>query len=358
MFNVGASAGSWHDVWSGSFTIPGSGPFVSFALVPAASSVSEPHYFRFGETVVDLHLPTDRPGLELRCRIDVSSQHLSPNLPLYFARLRRDIHRTVNQRSSAWAIAGMVLLLAVCGFIVEGTEGACRAISTGGPRANNRAISPDAMSRWFGARRLSAADMPGLFAILADVCRRARLPRMPDLYYVAGRNDMNAYALGGPESAAIVLTDGLLHGMTPGEMTGILAHEVAHICNNDAWAMDWMDALRRAIEWTSSIGLASVRGRHGGCAISPLLEALLGAAPAIGHLLGLALCRTRELDADATALELTGDLLGLIAALDKLERHHTGAPVRSFATIEDGSRLFRSHPATSERVGTLLSLAH
>jgi len=42
-----------------------------------------------------------------------------------------------------------------------------------------------------------------------------------------------------PEGAAIILTEGLLRGMTRGEIAGILAHEVAHIRNNDAWTMNW-----------------------------------------------------------------------------------------------------------------------
>jgi len=76
-------------------------------------------------------------------------------------------------------------------------------------------------------------------------------------------------------------------------------------------------------------------------------------------LLRLALSRTRELDADATALELTGDGQALIAALDKLERHHAGFPALAVAAREDGpTRLFRSHPATAERVGALLRLAY
>jgi heat shock protein HtpX len=73
----------------------------------------------------------------------------------------------------------------------------------------------------------------------------------------------------------------------------------------------------------------------------------------------LALSRTRELDADATALELTGDGQALIAALDKLERHHAGFPALPAAPGDEGpTRLLRSHPATSERVGALLSLAY
>jgi heat shock protein HtpX len=314
-----------------------------------------------GTVIVDMHLPTDRPGVVLRCRINASPQGLS-SLDLSYkdlSRLRRQIQQTANHRSSTWAIAGMVLLLAVCGWIVGGAEGFHRAMSVGLPRSNGPAISSETMYRWFGARLLRPAEMPGLFNILSDVCMRAGLFRLPDLYCLPDSSDMNAYALGDPEAAAIVLTDGLLRGMTPDEIAGILAHEVAHIRNNDAWAMRWAVALHRAIEWTSLTGLALLRTQDGVGAINRPMVTLLSAAPMISHLLCLALSRIRESDADATALELTGDWQGLVAALNKLERHHTGSPVLPVAAFEDGRmRLLRSHPATSERVGDLLSFAH
>jgi heat shock protein HtpX len=210
---------------------------------------------------------------------------------------------------------------------------------------------------WFDARLLRPAELPELFNILAEVCGRAGLSRLPDLYCLAAPRVMNAYALGGPEGAAIILTEGLLRGMARGEIAGILAHEVAHIRNNDSWTMSWAAVLYRAIEWTSLTGLVSLHAQHGGMAANPTL-ALLRAAPSIAELLRLALSRTRELDADATALELTGNLQALIAALDKLERHHVGFPALPVAACEGGPmRLLRSHPATSERVGALLSLA-
>src|SRR5258708_14406574 len=91
--------------------------------------------------VVDLYLPTDRPGVALRCRIDLSSQELSSqDLSQDLSRLRRQIQQTANHRSSTWAIAGMVLLLAVCGGIVGGAEGFRQAMGAGLPGSNGPAI--------------------------------------------------------------------------------------------------------------------------------------------------------------------------------------------------------------------------
>jgi heat shock protein HtpX len=349
VFNVGAVA--WREDRTGQrFVTDASSPGISFTLIR-----SLPHEMlqlsRSGATVVlDLHLPTDQPGIFLSCRIDLGCQDLS--------RLRRSFHQTANHRSSALAIAGMTLLLAVCGWIIGGTEGVHRALTGGAPRQDGSAIAHETIFRWFGARLLRPAELPELFNMLADVSHRARLSRLPDIYCVPAPREMNAYALGGPQGAAIILTEGLLRGMTREEIAGILAHEVAHIRNNDIWTMSWAAALHRSIEWTSLAGLALMRAQQGGIAISRPLAALLHAAPSIAQLLRLALSRTRELDADATALELTGDWQALIAALGKLERHHAGFPLPSIAAREDGSmRLLRSHPATSERVGALLSLA-
>src|SRR5260370_17458761 len=115
--------------------------------------------------------------------------------------------------------------------------------------------------------------------------------------------------------------------MTREEIAGILAHEVAHIRNNDIWTMSWAAALHRSIEWTSLAGLALLRAQHGGMAVSRPLAELLRAAPSVAQLLRLALSRTRELDADATALQLTGDGQPPIPPLHKFEPHHPPFPL-------------------------------
>jgi heat shock protein HtpX len=115
-------------------------------------------------------------------------------------------------------------------------------------------------------------------------------------------------------------------------------------------------ALHRAIALTSLIGLAP---GHGAAGAHGPLATFLASAPKISELLCLALSRIRELDADATALELTDNTQALIAALNKLEHHHTGAVAWPMAAFEDGlTRFLRSHPPTLERVGTLLRLAY
>jgi heat shock protein HtpX len=273
--------------------------------------------------------------------------------------MQRQLNRDHNERRSGRVMAGMVLLLALCGWINGGEDGVRRAVSESTPSDDNSAISPEVMRRRFGARPLHPNEMPALFAILRDICRRANLARLPDIYLIAAPHSMNAYALGGPNGSAITLTEGLLRGMTLSEIAGILAHEVAHIRSNDGWAMRWAATLHQAIAQASLVSLMSLR-MQGGWSATPAgpLAMLLGRAAAIGQLLCLALSRIRELDADAFALELIDDAQALVAALCKLEHHHTGSHLVSAATPESNLLGFlRSHPETWERVGTLLSLA-
>ena len=190
-----------------------------------------------------VHLPTDRRGVALRCGIDAGSK----DLPHHLSRLRRHVQQTAHHRSSAWAIAGMVLLLAVCGWIVDGAEGAHRAMTGSMPRSGSPAISREAMHRWFGARLLRPADMPGLFKILADVCRRARLSRLPDLYHLPARGDMNAYALGDSEGLVKTIFDA-----ESGELLG------AHMIGAEVTELIQGYAIARTLESTEAELAATV----------------------------------------------------------------------------------------------------
>ena len=259
-------------------------------------------------------------------------------------RQRYRMHRRMNQHRSGLLIGGMTLLLALCGWVGGGEPGAWRAVLGGSN--GYRHPTPEPSLRRFGAIPLQPQDGPALFSALNRLCRRAGLSRQPDLYVLPDNRSMNAYAFGGPGGSAIIVTAGLLRGMTMDEITGILAHEVGHICNNDGWVLRLATSLHQAVALTAWSG----QWRQ------PMLAALFSYAPAIGHMLHMALSRIREFDADALALELVDDPTALIVALHKLERHHTGGiPTRPPADNDPG-RLLRSHPHTWERVGTLLHL--
>jgi heat shock protein HtpX len=86
---------------------------------------------------------------------------------------------------------------------------------------------------------------------------------------------------------------------------------------------------------------------------------LLLSAPTLSNLLQLALSRTRELDADLGAAQITGDPVGLAMALKKMERFEENILGRVFVPgyrVPERS-LLRTHPVTGERVRRLLELA-
>jgi heat shock protein HtpX len=268
--------------------------------------------------------------------------------------VRRHLHRAVNERRSGRAVAGLTLLLALCGWINAGDDGARSAVIAALPQGSGSGSS-ETMRRRGDARRLYPADAPELIALVHDICRRAGLRRMPEVYVLPGERSMNAYALGTPDDAAITLTAGLLDGMTRDEVAAIVAHEIAHICNGDAATMAIAAGLHRAIRLVSTMSLVA-GGRRG--ASAPGLIWLLQAAPALAELLCLSLSRIRELAADAFALDLIADARTLATALEKLERHHRGAEFAPSIRIDgDLTAYLLSHPPTDQRVSFVHVLA-
>lgn len=86
--------------------------------------------------------------------------------------------------------------------------------------------------RMSGASEIRQEDHPQLYSIVEELTIAARLP-MPKIYIV---NDSapNAFATGiKPEKGAVVFTTGLLERLNREELTGVVAHELAHIRNYD-----------------------------------------------------------------------------------------------------------------------------
>jgi heat shock protein HtpX len=267
---------------------------------------------------------------------------------------RRQIHHEINAAQSGRFIAGLTTLLALCGWIDGGDEGARRAVVNAVPPPQGS--TRETMRRRHDARLLHPFEAPELFAVVHAISRRARLVRMPEIYVLPAESSMNAYALGSSNDAVVTLTAGLLRGMTIDEVAAIVAHEIAHISSNDASTMAFSASLQRAVGIASLAGLATLARRRTPLA-APLMW-LLESAPVIAELLCLGLSRIRELAADALALDLIADCQPLASALEKLERHHRQThPLPLYAADDDVSSYLRSHPTTDQRVRLLRGLA-
>ncbi|UKJ75820.1 zinc metalloprotease HtpX [Azospirillum brasilense] len=280
------------------------------------------------------------------------------------ADLRRR-HKIANVLQSLLLLGGMVLLLALCGMILAGVEGVLWALLGGAvsllfsPR-----LSPRMVLGMFGAGRLTYAEAPVLFDALAAIARRAELPAVPELWYVASPA-LNAFAVGSRRRSVIAVTDGLLRALSLRELAGVLAHEVSHVRNNDLTVMGLADTVTNLTRLMSVFGMAllilnlpllMMRQE----AVPWLLVVVLIAAPWIGVLLQLALSRTREFDADLDAAHLTGDPEGVASALARIERlQHSpweGLRFPGRRRAQSIPSLLRTHPDTEERVRRLMAL--
>ena len=271
-------------------------------------------------------------------------------------------HNRANALQSALLVAGIGVVLMVSAFLISGWAGvavaalAVAVVAAVGPRTQ-----PETVMRMYRAERIDpdhGGQLSRLVEILAD---RAELKAPPRLHVIPSLT-LNAFAIGTPERAAIAVTEGLLRRLSLREITGVLAHEISHIRNNDLRVMGLADMMTRFTQLLAylGVGLALINIPAmllGLDTFSWVAIALLYAAPTVASLLQLALSRTREFDADMEAAGLTGDPLGLASALRSVERYEGHfwedlmLPVPRRRIPQPS--LVRSHPETEDRITRL-----
>lgn len=275
---------------------------------------------------------------------------------------RRRRQKRRNQAQALLLFGGMVAILGGLAWLLFGPFGVVWAFVLGSVAL---ALPPSMPPGWqlsmYGARPLPPAAAPGLHRAVRLLAERAGLPRSPSVHYVSSPM-MNAFAVGRRDDAAIALTDGLLRGLADRELLGVLAHELAHVRADDLWIMNLSDTLARvshALAYTGMFVLVlALPSTVDGALALPAVALLLMLAPTLMTLLQLALSRAREYDADLEAVALTGDPLGLAAALQRLERREGRIWERTMVPHRRSPDplLLRTHPPTAERVRRLREL--
>jgi heat shock protein HtpX len=219
------------------------------------------------------------------------------------------------------------------------------------------------------AREVGPAEAPELHALVADLARRAGIPK-PRVAIIDDPQP-NAFATGrNPAHGVVAVTTGILGALDERELRGVLAHELGHIKNRDILVSSIAAALASLITWMAQmLSFGALFGRdegeeEGGGLVFALM------APLIATLVQLGISRSREYLADQTGARITGDPDGLARALLRL---HRAAEVVPAATARPATaslfivnplarpgallRLFSTHPAIEERVARLRIMA-
>lgn len=223
-----------------------------------------------------------------------------------------------------------------------------------------------------GGQKQDLSTSPALYNIVEDLARIAGIPT-PDVY-ISGDPSANAFACGrGPGRASICVNQGLLDMLTKAELEGVLAHEISHIKNRDILTMTMAMVMSSVIAIVCDLGMRASLfssdkedNKSNPFTIIFLVISFL-VAPFLATLLTLAVSRSREYLADASAVQITRYPQGLISALEKISSspvpaHNYSASTAHFYISEPkkeyGEKVkdgwFSTHPAMENRIKALL----
>jgi len=225
----------------------------------------------------------------------------------------------------------------------------------------------------YSAQPVSETQNPEIYRrvgpIVANLTSRMGLP-MPKLWAIP-EDSPNAFATGrNPSHASVAVTRGLLSLMDDRELEGVLAHELGHVKNRDILISSIAATIAAAITMVARMAMFFGGGRRddddGDNNILGMLFMMI-VAPIAALLIQMAISRTREYGADASAAQYTGGPYGLVSALQKLETYSKRIPMdASPATAHmfiikpfTGSallRLFSTHPSTEQRIARLMAM--
>ena len=211
------------------------------------------------------------------------------------------------------------------------------------------------------------ADHP-LYRTTARLAQRAGLP-MPKVYIIPDQSP-NAFATGrDPKHAAVAATEGILRLLSPEELDGVIAHELAHVKHRDILISTVAATIAASIMMVANMArFAAIFGgarddREGGSPLALFATALL--APIAAMLIQAAISRQREFGADRGGAEIAGSPQGLAQALRRIEAGAAAIPMDAnpatahmFIMKPFSARglmgLFSTHPPTEARIRALL----
>ncbi|MCC6241112.1 MAG: M48 family metalloprotease [Phycisphaerales bacterium] len=200
-----------------------------------------------------------------------------------------------------------------------------------------------------------------LYDIVQSLALRAQLP-MPRVY-ISPTNAPNAFATGrNPRHAAVCATAGLMQMLERHEISGVMAHELAHVKHRDTLIQAVAATIGGAI---SALGYMFWFGdRRNVNPLAGLIVLVVG--PLAAGLIQAAISRSREFNADKEGGAMCGDPMYLATALEKIHYGARQIPLNvnpAFNTLfiaeprsmmQSVANLFSTHPRLEQRLINLI----
>jgi heat shock protein HtpX len=268
-------------------------------------------------------------------------------------------------------LLGAVYVVLVGVLFAAGASGVTIIVIAGGLAALNFFASDKLALAAMGGRVVTPQEAPQLHAMIERLCVQADLPK-PKVA-VANTRMPNAFALGrSPKNATVCATTGIMELLTPGELEGVMAHELTHVANRDVMVMTLASFFATIAAYIVQFGFffggTSSDDDDGPSAAVLLLVSL--AVYVISFFLMQALSRYREYAADRGSALITGRPSALASALVKISSGMHRIPqqdlrassqMNAFFIFPAGAgkglgELFATHPPMEKRIARLQRL--
>lgn len=275
----------------------------------------------------------------------------------------------MNYAKTALLLAAMTALFLVVGYLLGGAGGALIAFLIAMGMNGWAWWNSDKMAlKMHNAEPVTRAGAPELYDMVERLARNAGLPT-PAICIIHSEQP-NAFATGrNPENATVAATTGLIKLLTPEELAGVMAHELAHVRNHDTLIMTVAATIAGAIGFLAQFALFFRGNRGAGGVIGAILVMIL--APIAASVVQMTISRTREYAADRAGAEISGDPLSLASALAKIssyagqielpsaERNPASAHlfIMNPLTGRGADKLFSTHPDPANRIAALEEMA-